>query len=84
MEILAGKITHYYKSIGVAAVDVSNELEIGNIIHIKGHTTDFEQKIETMQIEHKQITKAEKGQVVGINVKDYVREHDLVYRIEKE
>jgi len=82
MEILAGKITHYYKGIGVAAVDVSDYLEVGNLIHIKGHTTDFEQKIESIQVEHKSITRAEKGQTVGITVKDYVREHDLVYRIE--
>lgn len=82
MEILAGKVTHYYKSIGVAAVEVSDSLEVGNVIHIKGHTTDFEQKIESMQIEHQQVTKATTGQVIGLKVKDYVREHDLVYRVE--
>lgn len=82
MEILAGKVTHYYKAIGVAAVEVSDTLEVGDVIHIKGHTTDFEQKIESMQIEHQQVTKATKGQVVGIKVKDYVRENDLVYKVE--
>jgi len=82
MEILAGKITHYYKGIGVAAIEVSDFLEVGNVIHIKGHTTDFEQKIESMQIEHEQVTKATKGQVIGLKVKDYVREHDMVYRVE--
>jgi putative protease len=82
MEILAGKITHFYKEIKVAAIDVSDHLEVGNTIHIKGHTTDFEQKIESMQVEHKAVEKAEKGQVIGISVKDYVREHDLVYRVE--
>ncbi len=82
MEILAGKVTHYYKEIGVAAVELSDSLEVGNLIHIKGHTTDFEQKIESMQIEHKEVTKALKGQVIGLKVKDYVREHDLVYRVE--
>jgi putative protease len=82
MEVLAGRITHFYKAIKVAAVDVSDYLEVGNTIHIKGHTTDFEQKIESMQLEHQQITRAEKGQVVGIAVKDYVREHDLVYRVD--
>jgi putative protease len=82
METLAGKITHFYKAINVAAMDVSDHLEVGNTIHIKGHTTDFEQKIESLQIEHESVTKAEKGQVVGIVVKDYVREHDLVYRVE--
>jgi putative protease len=61
---------------------VSDTLEVGDVIHIKGHTTDFEQKIESMQIEHQQVTKATKGQVVGIKVKDYVRENDLVYKVE--
>lgn len=82
MEILAGRINHYYKNIGVAAVEVMDYLEVGNTIHIKGHTTDFEQKIESMEIEHKPVMKAEKGQVVGLKVRDYVREHDLIYRVE--
>ncbi len=81
MEILAGKVTHYYKAIGVAAIEVSDSLEVGNLIHIKGHTTDFEQKIESMQIEHKEVTTVAKGQVIGLKTKDYVREHDLVYRV---
>jgi putative protease len=81
MEILAGKVTHYYKAIGVAAVNVTDYLEVGDTIHIKGHTTDFEQKIESMQLEHKPIKRAEKGQLVGIAVKEYVRENDLVYRV---
>jgi putative protease len=78
METLVGTITHYYK----AAVEVSDSLEVGNTLHFKGHTTDFEQKIESIQIEHKQITKATKGQVIGLRVKDYVREHDKVYRVD--
>ena len=81
METLAGRITHYYASIGVAAAEVSGSLEVGNQIHIKGHTTDFEQKIESMQIEHKLVTKAVKGQVIGLKVKDYVREQDMIYRV---
>ena len=82
MEIPVGKITHYYNKIGVAAVEMSDTLEVGNVIHIKGHTTDFEQTVEAMQIEHEDVTKATKGQVIGLKVKDYVREHDMVYRVE--
>jgi putative protease len=81
MEVLAGKVTHYYKGIGVAAVNVTDYLEVGDTIHIKGHTTDFEQKIESMQLEHRPIKRAEKGQLVGIAVREYVRENDLVYRV---
>jgi len=82
MEVLAGKVTHYYKSIEVAAVEISDSLKVGDLIHIKGHTTDFEQKVESMQIEHKDVVEAKKGQVIGLKVKDYVREHDLVYKVE--
>jgi len=82
MEVLAGRVTHYYKSIGVAAVEVNDSLKVDDLIHIKGHTTDFEQKIESMQIEHQDVREAKKGHVIGLRVKDYVREHDLIYRVE--
>ncbi len=82
MEVPVGKITHYYGKLGVAAVELSDSLKTGDLIHIKGHTTDFEQKVEAMQIEHEQVTEAVNGQVVGLKVKDYVRDHDTVYRID--
>ncbi|MEE8329130.1 MAG: translation elongation factor-like protein [Thermodesulfovibrionia bacterium] len=82
MEVPVGKITHYYNSAGVAAIEVTDSLEVGNTIHVKGHTTDFEQKVESMQIEHETLTKATKGQVIGLKVKDYVRQHDIVYKVE--
>jgi putative protease len=82
MEYLAGRATNYYKKIGVARIEVSDQLEVGDHIHFKGHTTDFEQTIESMEIKHEQITKASIGQVVGLKVMDYVRKHDLVYRVE--
>ncbi len=61
---------------------MSDTLTVGNTIHIKGHTTDFEQTVETLQIEHQEVPKAEKGQIIGLKVKDYVREHDIVYRVD--
>ncbi|HCC68771.1 MAG TPA: translation elongation factor-like protein [Nitrospiraceae bacterium] len=82
MEVLVGRITHFYKKIGVAAVEVKESLTVGDTIHIKGHTTDLEQKIESIELEHQKIPKADMGQVVGVKVKDHVRENDLVYRIE--
>lgn len=82
MEISVGEINHYYNVAGVAAIEITDSLEVGNVIHIKGHTTDFEQKVESMQIEHKQVTKAAKGQVIGLKVQDYVRQHDKVYRVD--
>jgi putative protease len=83
MEILAGKILSYYSKSGVASVEVFDRLETGDIIHIKGHSTDFDQKIESMEINRRQVTEAVKGQIAGIKVADYVRKNDLVYRVEK-
>lgn len=82
METPVGRITHFYNKIGVAAVEMNDTLMVGNTIHIKGHTTDFEQTVETLQVEHQEIPKAGKGQVIGLKVKDYVREHDVVYRVD--
>lgn len=82
MEVQIGKVTHYFNRIGVAAIELSDSLETGNFIHIKGRTTDIEQKVEAIQIDNRPITRAGKGQVIGLKVKDYVREHDVVYKIE--
>ncbi|MEN8263043.1 MAG: translation elongation factor-like protein [Nitrospirota bacterium] len=83
MESLAGKIIKYYSRIGVASVEISGCLELGDIIHIKGHTTNFEQTVDSMQISHSQVSRVSKGDVAGIKVTDYVRKHDLVYRLKK-
>lgn len=78
-EKLVGKITHYYNGIGVGIVELSDKLKKGDAIHIKGKSTDFEQTIDSMQIEHDQIDEGEKGDVVGIRVKEKVKEGDEVY-----
>lgn len=82
MEVLAGQVINYYRSISVASIKVSDLLEVGNSIHIKGHTTNFDQKVESLQIKHRQVTKVLAGDVVGLKVKEYVRKHDCIYRIE--
>ncbi len=76
-----GKITHYFTNLSVAVVDLSDELQVGDEIHIKGATTDFTQKVESMQIEKQPIEKAKKGDVIGLKVTDRVREGDTVYKI---
>ena len=76
-----GLVAHYYTNIGVAVVELSDTLQVGDKIHIKGATTDFNQKVASMQIEHNKIEKAEKGQSIGLKVKDHVREHDIVYKV---
>ena len=81
MEKRVGRITHYYGKVGVAAVELEDELKVGDEIHIKGHTSDWTQKVESIQIEHDQVEKAGPGDVVGIKVVEHAREHDLVYKI---
>jgi len=76
-----GKITHYYSNLGVAIVELSDKLEVGDRIKIKGATSDFEEVVDSMQIDRKPIEKAKKGDVVGLKVGEKVREGDEVYKI---
>lgn len=75
-----GEIFGYYSKLGVAAIKLKAAMAVGDTIHIKGHTTDFKQKVESMQIENKIVSKAKKGDDVGIKVKDKVRPNDKVYK----
>jgi len=79
--IEVGKIDHFFTNINVAVVKVSKPLKPGDEILIKGNTTDFKQKIESMQIEGKPVKEAKKGDMIGLKVKDKVRESDIVYKI---
>lgn len=81
-EELVGKITHYFSKIEVGIIEITKgALEIGDKIHVKGATSDFEQDIKSMQIEHEQVEKAKKGDVIGLKVKDKAREGDEVYKV---
>jgi putative protease len=81
-ELKAGVVTHYYSHLSVAVVAVTERrLQVGNRIHIKGHTSDFYQTVESMQIEHDTIGVAEIGQTVGLKVTEHAREHDVVYLV---
>ncbi len=77
-----GTITHYYSHLSVAVAQINKgTLRVGDTIHIKGHTTDFTQTVESMEYEHQHIDQASAGQSVGIKVKEHVREHDIVYLV---
>ena len=80
-EKLIGKITHYFDKISVAIVELSGVLKVGDRVHIKGHSTDFEQDISSIQIEHEDLKKAKKGDAIGIKVDEKVREGDEVYLV---
>jgi len=81
-EVAAGVVTHYYSHLGVAVIQVNKgEIKVGETIHIKGHTTDFTQQVDSMEYEHQHIDRAPAGRSVGLKVKDHVREHDIVYLV---
>lgn len=77
-----GRVTHYFTKLGVGVVEITKgTLSVGDTIHIKGHTTDLTQEIESMQIEHETVQSAKAGQSIGLRVKEHVREHDVVYKV---
>ncbi len=78
--IEVGHITHFFSKISVAVLELRAPLAVGDHILIKGPTTDFEQVVESMQIEHENIPKALAGQSVGLKVAEHVKERDVVYK----
>lgn len=77
-----GTVIDYFAKIGVAAFRVEGDvLRIGDTIHIKGHTTDLTQQVDSMQIDRAPIQEAKPGDNVGIKVKDRVRKGDTVYKV---
>lgn len=80
-----GRVTHYFGHIHVAAIEVTQEtLAVGDTIHIKGHTSDFVQRVDSMQLDGKNVERATVGQSVGIKVAEHAREHDVVYKVTPE
>lgn len=79
---LIGKVTHYFSNIEVAVVELLSPLSIGDTIRIVGgEATDFEQTVDSMEVDHKKVKKAKKGNEVGLKVKEKVREGYKVYKI---
>lgn len=75
-----GKITHFYDKIGVAVVELNGTLKVGDTIKIKHHDTEFEQKVESMQVEHKPVKQAKKGEAIGMKVAQPVHEGAEVFK----
>ena len=78
---LIGKVSHYFGNIGVAVIDLTKTLKIGDTIRIAGGETDFTQQVESMEIDHKKITAAKKGDSVGLKTNQKVREGYKVYKL---
>jgi putative protease len=84
MEEEIGRVTHYFPKIGVAVVEITaGSLKVGETIHVKGHTSDFTQPVESLQQEHLSIPEAKKGVSAGMKVKEHVREGDRVYKVKE-
>jgi putative protease len=78
---LVGKITHYFTKIEVGVIELSDELKVGDRISIEGATTNFQQTVNSMEIEHQSVERAGPGQSIGLKVDQRVREGDLVYKV---
>lgn len=76
-----GTVSHYFGNIQVAAIKLDAPLNVGDTIHVSGHTSDFTQPVDSMQLEHDQIETGKPGQEVAIKVKEHAREHDDVYKV---
>jgi len=75
-----GHITHFFSKISVAIVELTAPISVGDRILIKGPTTDFEQVVDSMQIEHQSIQRAEAGQSIGLKTAQPIKEKDVVYK----
>jgi hypothetical protein len=84
MEKRIGRVTHYFKHIGVALLDLSGGLKVGDIVHIQGHTTDFTQPVESMEIEHQKVQSVGPGADVALRVNERVRTGDALYKVVEE
>ena len=79
VEKKVGTVSSYFSHVGVAAIKLSGKLKVGDKVHIKGHTTDFEQEVDSIQIERKEVKKAKKSDHIGIKVTEKVRPNDKVF-----
>ncbi len=79
--ILLGQVEDYFAHVNVMALKLLAPVSVGNMIRIKGHTTDITQKVESMQIEHQPVQTASAGDSVGIKIADRARRTDVVYKI---
>ncbi len=80
-EVRVGVVTHYYGHLSVAAVRLEVVLSVGQTIRILGHTSDFRQRVDSIQIEHEMVQEALGGDEIGLKVTQHAREHDVVYRV---
>ena len=76
-----GTVSDYFAKIGVAGIDLEGTLRAGDTVHIVGHTTDLEQTVDSIQIEHEQVEEAKAGDAIGVKVGERCRGGDVVYKV---
>jgi putative protease len=77
-----GRVTHYFGKAQVAGIEITGgSLSVGDRIHVKGHTSDFTQTIDSIEIDREEVQTAGVGQIIGIRAAEHAREHDVVYKI---
>jgi hypothetical protein len=79
--VMVGAITHYFPKVRAAVIKLKSPLSVGDTIRVKGHTTDFTETVNSIQIDRVPIDTAKKGQEIGLLVNSRVRQHDLVYKV---
>ena len=79
-----GVVTHFFDKIGVAVLGLNDTLRVGDTVHFLGHSTDFHQKVASLQIEHRSVEEAQPGQDVALKVVQRVHPHDKVFKITDE
>lgn len=84
MEVQVGKVIHYFNHLNVAVLRLTDALKVGDRIHILGHTTDFVQKIGSMEVNHHTMVWVKPGDDVALKVIEPVHEHDIIYLVAEE
>ena len=84
MEKHIGRVTHYFERIGVAVLDLSGGLKVGDVVHIQGRTTDFTQPVESMEIQHQKVQSVGPAAEVALKVIEPVRKGDAVFKVIEE
>ena len=79
-EKIIGVVTHYFPHVQAAVIKLKAPLSVGDTVRIKGHTTDFTQTVNSLQIDRVPITKGKRGQEIGLSVNSRVRDKDIAYK----
>jgi selenocysteine-specific translation elongation factor len=80
-EVEIGHVSDFFARPVVAGITLTGTLKVGDTIHIKGHTTDLEMAVDSMQINNANVTEGKAGDAIGIKVTDRVRAGDKVYKV---